>query len=232
MVSLDLDWYYTWNQIPNLGTPSIGEFVPMLYSDNETRLENLQRDLDALNPNPTHLLGFNEPDLEGQATMTTGDARRAWPHMQATGLRLGSPVTINPNAWWMNTFMDASTDLHSPDLKIDFVACHIYQNPHVGTFLNKIDELRDRWGKPVWVTETAVADFSADRGSGVKSDRYSREEVNEYMRELWPELKKRTWLERFAWKTRSTSDEQMWFSALFNSNGSLTGTGQLYRDLV
>jgi hypothetical protein len=51
------------------------------------------------------------------------------------------------------------------------------------------------------------------------------------MADLWPELQKRPWLLRFAWKTRNVNDNQMWFSALFNDDGSLTSTGQLYASL-
>jgi len=231
METLNLDWFYTWNQVPNLGTPAVGEFVPMLYSDNPTRLANLTRDLATLKPEATHLLGFNEPDLAGQATMTVAEARAAWPEMQKTGLRLGSPATISPSVVWLDQFMAESKTLQNPDLKVDFIACHIYQNPHVGTFLSKVDALYAKYGLPVWVTETAVADFSVPTGTGVKSTRYTRAEVEQYMKDLWVELKKRPWLERFAWKTRASDDEQMWFSSIFNSNLTRTSTGVVYAGL-
>lgn len=232
--SLDLDWWYNWNQVRFDGTGS--SYVPMLYSDSPTRLATLKADLASANM-PTRVLGFNEPDHTGQGDMTTGAARAAWRDLEAAaaveGLKIGSPATVSPDAWWMNRFMIDSTELESPDLKIDFVACHIYQNPDVATFLAKIDALHDRWGKPVWVTETAVADFTAPAGIGTaKSTRYTRTQVNDYMEALWVELKKRPWLERFAWKTRNVNDNQMWFSALFNDDGSLTGTGQKYRALA
>jgi hypothetical protein len=38
------------------------------------------------------ILGFNEPDLAGQANMTVGQALDLWPRLQATGRRLGSPA--------------------------------------------------------------------------------------------------------------------------------------------
>lgn len=232
--SLNLDWWYNWNQKRFDGTGS--SFVPMLYSDNPDRLATLQADLDSCNM-PKRVLGFNEPDLEGQALMTTGAARRAWRALEAAAavenLKIGSPVTISPDNDWFQIFMRDAKALESPDLKIDFIALHIYQNPDVGTFLKKIDGVYEKYGLPVWVTETAVADFTAEKGIGTaKSTRYTRSEVNDYMEDLWVELKKRPWLERFAWKTRNVNDNQMWFSALFNNDGSLTGTGQKYRDLV
>ena len=51
------------------------------------------------------------------------------------------------------------------------------------------------------------------------------------MADLWVEVNKRPWLERFAWKTRPANDNQMWFSALFHTNGDLTTTGELYASL-
>lgn len=237
--SLNPDWWYNWNQkrFDGVGNNALSsKFVPMLWSDSPTRLANLKADLASCNM-PTRVLGFNEPDLAGQAEMTTAEARRAWRTLEreaaVENLKIGSPVTISPNAAWMEKFMTEATTLENPDLKIDFVTCHIYQNPDVGNFLRKIDTLHERWGKPVWVTETAVADFSAAKGIGTaKSTRYTRTQVNQYMKDLWPELQKRPWLERFAWKTRNVNDNQMWFSALFNDDGSLTGTGLTYRDLA
>lgn len=235
--SLNPQWWYNWNQrrFDGLGDTLGSKFVPMLWSDNPTRLATLEADLASCNM-PTRVLGFNEPDLEGQANMTTGEARTAWRALEKAAavekLQIGSPVTISPNAWWMDRFMTDATELEDPDLKIDFVTCHIYQNPDVATFLRKIDTLHDRWGKPVWVTETAVADFNATPGIGTaKSTRYTRAQVDQYMADLWPELRKRPWLLRFAWKTRNVNDNQMWFSALFNDDGTLTSTGQLYASL-
>lgn len=237
--SVNPSWWYNWNQARTDGKGTTGlaqSFVPMLWSASPARLENLQADLAGLNQ-PTRILGFNEPDHEGQSAMTTGQARAAWRDLEAAaatrGLKIGSPATIAPSVWWMNRFMEDSTALEDPDLQIDFVTCHIYQHPDVAAFLRKIDDLYARWGKPVWVTETAVADWSVPSGIGTaKSTKYTRTQVNDYLRDLWPELQKRPWLERFAWKTRNVNDNQMWFSALFNDDGSLTGTGQLYRDLA
>lgn len=231
--ALNLDWFYTWDSVRNKATTAAGvtaEFVPMLWSDkgNPDRITRLPGDLAALSPKATHLLGFNEPDHASQANMSTGDARRAWHHLEATGLRLGSPVTIAPDVWWMNRFMIDSTELENPDLKIDVVTCHIYQNPHVNTFLSKIDALHERWGKPVWVTETGVADWDA---KVYGENKYGRTQINEYLAALWPELQKRPWLERFAWKTREALDPQMGTGALFHTDGTLTTTGQLYASL-
>jgi hypothetical protein len=51
------------------------------------------------------------------------------------------------------------------------------------------------------------------------------------MEAVVPELNKRSYIERFAWKTRATSDINMGTSALFNDDGSLTALGSLYASL-
>lgn len=234
IASLNPDWWYNWNQKRFEGTVFQQDppFTPMLWSDSQVRLDALQSDLAALNM-PHQILGFNEPDKSSQSNMTVAEALAVWPQLEAAaateGLRIGSPVTASPTSAWMADFM---TQAAAQGRKIDFVALHIYTNPDVANTLKKIDDAYAKWGKPIWVTESAVADFTAVAGSGIKSTRYTRTQVNDYMVALWPELKKRSYVERFAWKTRDVDDEQMWFSALFNDDGSLTGTGQKYRDLV
>lgn len=226
---LNLDWFYTWNQVANLATPQSGvpEFVPMLYSANTKRTDVLASDLAKLTPKATSILGFNEPDHSSQANMPPLDALWHWHWLTDQkaanpGLRIGSPATISPTVKWMDQFMASAQAL---ELQVDYVACHIYQNPHVGTFLKKVDTLHEKWGLPVWVTETGVADWNA---TATTPNRYGRTEINNYLTALWPEVQARPWLERFAWKTRASTDPQMGTGALFHTNGSLTTTGQLY----
>ena len=230
--SLQPDWWYNWNQHRFDGTGS--NFVPMLYSDNPDRLKTLDADLASCNM-PTRVLGFNEPDHTGQAEMSVDEAIELWPTLEKAaaveGLRIGAPVTASPdNAWFQDFMAKAKTR----GLKIDYIPLHIYQNPSVNTFLGKVDNVRNKYGLPVWVTETAVADLKGvEAGNNTnKSTLYTRDQVNDYMAALWIEVNKRSWLERFAWKTRDANDNQMWFSALFHSDGRLTTTGELYASLT
>ncbi|MEV0408193.1 glycosyl hydrolase [Actinoallomurus sp. NPDC050550] len=51
----------------------------------------------------TTLLGFNEPDMAGQANMSVEQALALWPRLQATGMRLGAPAVAfgadRPGGW-------------------------------------------------------------------------------------------------------------------------------------
>ena len=123
-------WFYSWSHSPTgdnddrreststhsagSGSGSTGcmssasnaaEFVPMLWSarnaENETILAELRRQP------PKHLLGFNEPDLDSQASMSVEAAIALWPSLESIGpnVRLGSPTTSAPLNAWMTDFM-------------------------------------------------------------------------------------------------------------------------------
>ncbi len=82
-------WYYNWapnnNDVPG---PAGVEFVPMIWGKanvTDATLAQAKKEGD-------ELLGFNEPDMGGQANMSVEDALAAWPELQDTGMRLGSPA--------------------------------------------------------------------------------------------------------------------------------------------
>lgn len=225
MLQLDLDWFYTWGKLPALGQP-VSDFTPMIWGGSGANpaviaeIESLTWKTGA-----TALLGFNEPDHHGQANMSVDRALSLWPTLAKTKLKLGSPATVSPNSPWMNDFM---TQAVKQRLRVDFVTAHIYQSPDAKTFLRKVDDLYSRWGKPIWITETAVADWDAT--ANIPS-RYKRTQINEYLKEIYAGCKQRPYVERFAWKTRASLDPQMGSSALFHTNGTITSTGTLYASL-
>ena len=92
--SLKADWYYSWASAYTI-TTSPG-FVPMVFSANALLQRNAIGEVMSQLPvtKTKHLLGFNEPDHPGQSNMSVAEAIRLWPHLQSTGLRLGSPGTV------------------------------------------------------------------------------------------------------------------------------------------
>ena len=104
--------------------------------------------------------------------MSVDRALQLWPILEKATMKLGSPATISPNVPWMIDFMAKAK---KQGRRVDFVAAHIYQYPDARTFLRKVDEMYERWGKPVWITETAVADWNA---TPTRPSRYSRAQVN------------------------------------------------------
>ena len=244
--SLHPTWFYNWGPVRGAyatkdNTP---EFVPMLYSDNPVRLASFGADIKALKAEVprtvTAILGPNEPDWkdnpEDPYSMTPLEVLNIWKYIQDAGygLRKGSPANMSTRTIWMDRFMDAQLALDQGqtstgrDFEVNFVATHIYQQPHAGTWLEKVDELYAKFGKPVWVTETCVHDFSA---TATTPNRYSRAEVEQFMRDIWAGAQERPYLERIAWHTRAITDPVGVSGSLFNTNGTLTSTGIVWRDL-
>lgn len=227
-----LGWYYDWGRQPSTQatypTKPAAPFVPMIWGRGSLDAGGVAEVLAGLPATGAkECLGFNEPDHPGQSNMTPRQAADRWPELHALGLRLGSPATVSPGAAWLDEFMEIA---NSEKLRVDFMAVHSYSSPDAADFLGKIDSLYARWKRPVWVTEYAAADFTV-AADGPKSARFTRAEVNEFMAETVAGLRARPFVERFAWKTRAISDPRMWFSALYQDDGALTSTGQLYASL-
>ena len=160
-----------------------------------------------------HLLGFNEPDYATQANMSVDQAISLWPQLQKTGLRLGSPVTVKFSSPWLKDFM---TKAKNKGLRVDFMTMHCYGWPNVDDFLGKVTSLYEMYGKPIWVTEYAVADWQA---TSTKPSRYSRTTTNEFMRASVAGMRAMPYVERFAWKNRPGTDPVMGNSAIFSPDG-------------
>lgn len=246
ILSLNPKWWYNWGQTRgDFATMSNSpEFVPMLFSDKQSRLDAFAADLRALRievpKTVTAILGPNEPDwqneTDGPPNMTPLEVLNIWKTIQDAGylLRKGSPANMSTNRVWQDQFMgaqkalDIGTQSWERNFEVNFMATHIYSNPDVGSWLKKCDVLYEKFGKPVWVTETCVHDFSA---TTIAENRYSRAQVNEFMLGIWEGAKSRPWLERIAWHTRAITDPVGSTGALFNEDGSLTSTGILWRDI-
>ncbi|MCX6896795.1 MAG: glycosyl hydrolase, partial [Verrucomicrobia bacterium] len=99
--ALGCGWYYNWTAHPFGGDEKIrAEFVPMIWDEVQID-EGLAA---AKATGATTLLGFNEPDNPEQAHMTVAEAVALWPKLMATGMRLGSPATMDTGDW-LNSFM-------------------------------------------------------------------------------------------------------------------------------
>jgi hypothetical protein len=131
------NWYYNWGT-NNDSMAANAEFVPMIWDENVVTPANLAK---VKNEGST-LLGFNEPDLAGQAEMTVEQALGLWPQLQATGMRLGSPAVAyggNTPGGWLDRFM---TGAKQRNLRVDFIALHWYgsdfSDAAVGQFMGYV----------------------------------------------------------------------------------------------
>lgn len=146
-------WFYTWSPKDWFGAPAGIEFVPMIWSG---------KDMGEIGEvKGSTLLGFNEPDLAGQANMSVEQALDLWPQLMNTGMRLGSPSP----AWggdaaggWLDRFMKGAADRK---YRVDFITVHFYTANfdtaqavnELRTYLTKVYA---RFHKPIWLTEFAL----------------------------------------------------------------------------
>jgi hypothetical protein len=205
--ALNADWYYNWGPSP---TPGVDKpFIPMIWgTKNLAQLPHVKGEM---------ILGFNEPDRVDQSNIDFSSAIKYWSQFTTTGKRLGSPATAsNPaKSGWHQDFMG------SRGVDVDFICVHWYAQPNPHSLLGMLHDLYVQYKKPIWITEFAVADWSGEKMA-------SEDEVVDFMEKILPALDDLEYVERYSWKTRTTSDVNMGTSALFNDDGSLTRLGQVY----
>lgn len=223
--AVDAGWLYNWNVDPPARLPPKIRFSPMIYQAGRVMNSQLARLKTQSNGrNFTELLGFNEPDARKQGNVSVEDALDAWPALEATGLRLGSPATVHPDNQWMLEFMKG---VEQRGLRVDFICMHSYGGPGIESMIRKIEQVHRLFQRPIWITEFAVADWKAESNSG---NRFPPGRVAAFIRELLPLFESLDIVERYAWFHGGISGGPLACSQLFNADGSLTVVGQAYRD--
>ena len=174
-------WHYSWALEESLvyeNDTSQVEFVPMVWGINNISDQTLceeggGRCIDSLKdfvpkPTSTAMLGFNEPNFQGQSNMTAEEACSQWPTVvdfaHKHGLRLGSPAAAyceeSDAANSCNTMMFEwfDTFFHHCSLDtVDFVTTHRYGCNYTLAF-DLVLELNARYNKPVWLTEFSCSE--------------------------------------------------------------------------
>lgn len=223
---LGFSWHYNWSERPLWDsdvTPEQTSFVAMLWDEQDVNLSGLAR---AKTSGATTLLGFNEPNHPGQANMTVDQALDLWEQVQETGLRLGSPAasqggTLGKDSW-LGGFMAGAEER---GLRVDFVAVHYYSKTgDVSEFRHFLEQVHQAYGKPVWVTEWALADWN-------RPDRFSAEEQAAYARAGIEMLDDLAFVERHAWYSGYDGDEGL-NAEVFNLDGTLTPVGKVFADAL
>ncbi|RFS45812.1 glycoside hydrolase family protein [Micromonospora craniellae] len=216
-------WYYTWNVAhPGVTAPRVSEFVPMIWGADSVTAANLRQ----ARQNGKYLLGFNEPDLGGQANMSVERALDLWPQLEATGLPLGSPAV----AWggdrpgeWLDRFM---AGVKERGLRVDFIALHWYGGDFrtanaVSQLRSYLQAVHDRYGLPIWLTEFALIDFS----NGVRFPTQAQQAA--FLTEATRMLRGLPWLHRYAWFGLPASDRDQ--TGLYRPGGQATEVGRAFR---
>jgi hypothetical protein len=149
----DITWAYNWADL-TLDISSSMEYVPMLWGLGD-RIQNWESNAEkAILSGSTHLLAFNEPDIDSQANLTVSAAVAGY-HMQPFSgkAKLGSPAVTNGGGdkglGWLKNFLSRCSSC-----TIDFVAIHWYNGGDAGAFKDYIVQAHKDCGyRPVWITE-------------------------------------------------------------------------------
>lgn len=221
--SLNLGWHYNWT--PKWDGKNIKEapFVPMIWGKTEwvvPALKGLRVAKSKGEANP--LLGYNEPDGKEQANMTVEEALDFWPELEKTNRRLGSPATVHPDNEWMKSFMKGAEE---KGYRVDFVCVHWYGSNNPDKFIERLEAIHKLYGKPIWITEFAIADWSA---ATRKDNKESPKDVLRFMKAVLPKLEKLDFVERYAWFHAKPDHPKLGPSALFDEQGKLTELGEFY----
>jgi RNA polymerase sigma factor (sigma-70 family) len=216
-------WYYTWSpRHDGVTTPRGAQFVPMIWGAKDVNDSALA----AAKAAGPYLLGFNEPDLDGQANMSVEQALDLWPRLMATGSRLGSPSVAFGGAdqgGWLDRFMSGA---RSRGHRVDFVTLHWYGGDF--TTANAVDQLRrylqavyDRYEKPIWLTEFALIDFS---GGAARFPTQAQQAA--FVTAAARMLGGLPFLQRYAWFGLPATDKDQ--SGLFRGGGTPTAVGRAF----
>ena len=212
-------WYYDWN-ISSQSSPSL-EYVPIAQKVN---WPNLQQDWKSRGS--LHLLGFNEPDHKDQANLTVDQAINAWPHLLATGLRLGSPAVSDGGLRWLYEFMDKAD---AAKLRVDFVAVHYYRahsqpadaQGAAKQFYQYLKDIHDRTKRPIWITEWN------NGANWTKEPKPTVEQQKRTIAAMIKMLDETPFVERYAlynWVEDCRNIQR--------KDGSITPAGEAYRDEI
>lgn len=193
-------WYYTWaSDTQGITTPAGVEFVPMIWGARSVTDTELNR-ARALG---TTLLGFNEPDMAGQANMSVERALDLWPRLQATGMRLGAPAVAfggDRPGGWLDRFMSGAA---ARGLRVDFIPLHWYgsdfSSAAVGHLQGYLRAVHDRYRKPIWLTEYGLIDFTGPHPVYPDQARQA-----DFARRSAAMLQGEPHVERYAWFSLST----------------------------
>jgi hypothetical protein len=223
LADVHVSWYYNWSpRRENTPGPATVEFVPMIWgasSVTDSSLAQAKRD-------GSVLLGFNEPDLAEQSNMTPEQALDLWPRLQATGMRLGSPVVAfggDRAGGWLDRFMAGAK---ARGYRVDFIALHWYGSDFradaaAGQLRGYMQAVYQRYKLPIWLTEYSLINFSGQPKFPSGPDQAA------FVRSSTTMLSSLSFVERYAWfSLPSTRDAG---TGLYRDNGSPTEAGAAYR---
>ena len=219
-----LGWYYNWTPFPKKNSVPDLEFVPMFWSAEYVNPENLAL---VEGSGAINVLGFNEPDLAGQANMTVEQCLDLWPQLMPLKQRLGSPAPAD--SVWLEKFMP---EARKRGLRIDFICLHRYPDISDTHAVDRIEawlcDIHQKYGLPIWLTECGAADVKAWHQPELSDP--TPELAQTFLKKLLTMLERLAFVERYAWFADRVGDEYSLGSIFEMRANKLTPMGKIYRD--
>lgn len=213
----DCTWAYNWGQTPN-GLDSSISFVPMLHDANGVSTWNDNANA-AINAGSKAVMSFNEPDIPSQSNLSPNDAADL--HIKYMNpfrgkAKIGAPAVSNsgdPNQGlgWLSQWQVACGS--KGGCHYDFCNIHWYSGVEYETTLfDQIEAAHKICGtKPIWITEFAPTDGSADQ-------------LNSFMEYALPKLDDLDYVEAYSYFMTSVG-------VLFSDSNNLSEFGSTYATL-
>lgn len=207
IASLNASWFYNWAISTNITSPST--YVPMVYSTSNAKIKSLTA---LAGPVPL-LLGYNEPDLNTSDNITNDIGN--WTLVaNKTVLTVSPAMAGNPtSSSWMQTFMTSNP-------KVDYIAIHWYKGCDVAKFKSDITNIATYFQKSVIITEFCPQTTSSANATPAK---YTQAQVDAFLKSVIPWMNSSPIVLGYAYH-----DPKIGTCSLFNTDGTLTATGQTY----
>lgn len=225
VIKLRVHWNYCWGPSyePSVAHPPGVTFAPMIWG--YYSLQGLSQQIARIDRQRARvLLAFNEPDRKEQANLSVQKAQEAWPYLESLQLPLVSPSTSDPMGRWMKEFM---TYVSEQNYRIDYVGVHWYGGANAKGFKTRMTSIYQLYRRPLVITEMAVADW---RAKTIEDNRYSQDQVLDFMKDVLPFLEEKEWIAAYAWFPFPPDSPVGTSSALFDREGELTQCGKFYSD--
>lgn len=206
-------WAYRWNN--EIFTDTAPLWVDMIWGEHYMNIP-IKSDT---------ILGFNEPDLIGQADMTPTLAAQLWREIETRypDKLLISPAPSQLHTDWLWAMVSEYESLYGTRPRFDGLAVHYYRwsesMPLASEYLQqrRADELAHGYTVPLWVTEVGAC--GVDEVATLRDVAQAANELDYLARAAWYKLRADEW-------------DAATCSTLIGADGSLTPAGIEYREVV
>lgn len=220
---LNCSWYYNWGTDAFNNSVDNGvSHIPMMWGGADENKEAME----TFSSNSNYILGFNEPDIPGQANMNNLDAYNVWKdYISPLKMRKVSPAPADPggNSDWLKTFVNGDTMCITPRGKwdyyykwqsnpnvepivipptedVDAVCLHYYQDfMNANSLISSVKTLYNTFKKPVWITEIGLFGSKGYPTDKSYENEEKRAEVQAFLVQAVTELEKLPYVERYCW---------------------------------